>query len=202
MEVYSVGHSTLDIENFLAALEAHHVTAIADVRSSPYSRNSPQFNREKLKTVLSNLRIAYVFLGKELGGRPKDHSLYTNGVADYEKMAATEEFNSGITRLEQGAKNYRIAMLCSERNPLDCHRCLLVGRILSERGVCVEHIVPGLPDQSQGQIEQQLLSIAKVTENDMFASPRDRLNGAYRERARRVAYSESEGPGSKKASLG
>jgi len=191
MKVYSIGHSTFDIESFLAELDAHLITAIADVRSSPYSRNCPQYNREHLKTALSGRGIAYVFLGKELGGRPKDHSLYTNGVADYEKMAATEEFRGGIIRLEQGATKYRVAMLCSERDPLDCHRCLLVGRILAERGICVEHIVPGLPDQSQVKIEQQLLSTAKVAENDMFASLRDRLNDAYRERVRRVAYSEA-----------
>lgn len=202
MEVYSIGHSTFDIESFLNALSAHNITAIADVRSSPYSRNSPQYNRDDLKDILSSRGIAYVFLGKELGGRPKSHSLYTNGIADYEKMAATEEFKSGILRLEQGAMKYRIAMLCSERNPLDCHRCLLVGRALGERGACVDHIVPGAPDLSQQQIEKQLLANANVAEDDMFASVQDRLNGAYRERSRRVAYSEGDGHRSKKAALG
>ena len=108
--------------------------AVADVRSSPYSRHSPHFSRDELRAELRSEGISYVFLGNELGGRPKDRRFYCEGVADYEKMAQTPEFKTGLDRVIEGARKYRIALMCSEHDPLDCHRCLLVGRALAQRG--------------------------------------------------------------------
>ena len=126
-EILTIGHSNLDYEHFLALLRGARVNAIADVRSLPSSRNNPQFNRDILKDELNRDRIAYVFLGAELGGRPKKKEFYSEGVADYEKMATDNTFKAGIDRVLKGAEKYHIALMCSEQNPLDCHRCLLVG---------------------------------------------------------------------------
>lgn len=187
IEILSIGHSTLSYAELLARLQRAGVTAIADVRSTPYSRIFPQFSRETLRAALTADEIAYVFLGKELGGRPNDRKCYTGGIADYEKMAHSPNFSNGLDRLEQGARQYRIAMMCSERNPLDCHRCLLVGRALVARGHGVRHLIDeaGL---TQGEIEATLLSLADKAEDDMFASRAERLDDAYRSRARKVAY--------------
>jgi uncharacterized protein (DUF488 family) len=190
--VLSIGHSTLDYEQFVARLKAAGVTAIADVRTSPFSRNFPHYNRDILKDALSRDGIAYVFLGRELGGRPIGREYYTNGVADYVKMATSDDFCSGLDRVEQGSRKYRIAMMCSERSPLDCHRCLLVGRALVGRGVNVEHILGDDKIIGQNEIEQQLLAMAGKHEDDMFASPAERLNDAYTERARKVAFAEAQ----------
>lgn len=187
-EVLTIGHSTLDYEQFLALLRAANVNAIADVRSLPSSRNYPQFNREMLKEELKQDGIAYVFLGSELGGRPKSPEFYCEGIADYEKMATDNNFKAGIDRVLNGAEKYRIALMCSEQNPLDCHRCLLVGRALVERGAKVSHILSNGREISHEQIEEQLIRECGHGANDFFSQGKDRLIEAYRERSRKVSY--------------
>ena len=192
MQILSIGHSTLDYEQFLSRLKAAGVTAVADVRTSPFSRNYPHFNRDALECALKNDGIIYVFLGKELGGRPKGSEYYTHGVADYEKMAKSELFRRGLDRIETGARKYCIALMCSERSPLDCHRCLLVGRALGARGLTVRHLLDEEDPISQKDVEQRLLKLANKQDDDMFASLSERLNDAYRERGRRVAFAEAQ----------
>src|SRR5690242_5342765 len=116
-EVLTIGHSTLSWDRFIALLRTAGVTAIADVRTSPYSRLNPHFNREELREQLRLDGVSYVFLGKELGGRPSERRFYCDGVADYEKMAQSIDFGKGVDRLVDGAKKYRIALMCSERDP-------------------------------------------------------------------------------------
>ncbi len=192
-EIISIGHSTLDYGSFVARLNAEGVTAVADVRTAPFSRHSPHFNRRELQAALACDSIAYVFLGKELGGRPDRSDLYTQGVADYEKMARTPGFAAGLERLEKGAMKYRVAMMCSERHPLDCHRCLLVGRVLKARGYLVRHLLPGGRSLRQEDVEEELLGMAGNLQADMFTPLGDRLAIAYKLRARKVAFVEQNG---------
>lgn len=190
LTIFSVGHSTHSYERFLKLLQEAGVTAIADVRTSPFSRHFPQFNRDALKEGLRTDGIAYSFLGKELGGRPIGQQLYREGVADYELMAKTPDFNCGLERVEEGARKYRIALMCSERDPLDCHRCLLIGRALVGRGVTVKHILfdGGIVDHRE--IEERMLKSEGQEGADLFLSLDDRLAEAYRKRAAKVAYAE------------
>jgi uncharacterized protein (DUF488 family) len=190
VDVLTIGHSALPYEEFLDLLHRSGVTAVADVRTSPFSRYLPQFNRETLKDKLRSDGISYVFLGKELGGRPDERALYQNGAADYEKMAGTEAFGKGLERVIAGAKDYRIALMCSEQEPLDCHRCLLVGRALANRGVRVKHILPDGTVETQGQIEDRLLNMTGRDFEDLFASRDERLAAAYRDRAEKVAFQQ------------
>lgn len=191
--VLTVGHSTLTYEHFLMHIRSAGVTAIADVRSTPFSRHLPHFNRETLREKLKGDGVAYVFLGDELGGRPKESSYFCDGIADYEKMATASSFSLGIKRVTDGARRYRIALMCSEQNPLDCHRCLLVGRALKEHDISVEHIMSTGKLRSQAAIEDDLLAMAGKDQNqvDFFATARDRLSEAYRHRAMRVAFAET-----------
>src|SRR5215471_17948397 len=99
----------------------HHVNPLADVRSVPHSRLHPQFNRDALTEALKKEDIGYSFLGRELGGRPKDKSCYKNGRVQYGRLAAAEEFQEGLKRILTGAQKYRIALMCAEREPLECH---------------------------------------------------------------------------------
>jgi uncharacterized protein (DUF488 family) len=191
VEVLTIGHSTLSYERFLDLLRRCGVTAIADVRTAPYSRHSPHFNKEALRDELRQAGIAYVFLGEELGGRPKDKHLFCNGVADYEKMARRAQFAKGLERVIEGAKSYRIAMMCSEHDPLDCHRCLLVGRALHELGITVRHILYNGAVVEQERIEQRLMDLAGRADKDLFDSHEQRRASAYRDRAWRVAYTEN-----------
>lgn len=190
-EVLTIGHSTQSYDQFLRRLRDASVTAIADVRSAPFSRHFPHFNRDVLKEELRMDRIAYAFLGDELGGRPKEKQFFCDGVADYERMSQSELFLKGIERIVDGAKNFRIALMCSEHDPLDCHRCLLVGRALKERGLSVSHILGSGRVVSHSIIEEKLLELAGHSNDDFFENKHDRLRKAYRERARKVAFNET-----------
>jgi len=192
VEILTIGHSTLPYERFLSLLRGESITAIADVRTAPFSRHFPHFNRETLRKQLRRDNVAYAFLGEELGGRPKGQRFFCDGVADYERMAETPEFASGLVRVLDGAQKYRIAMMCSEHNPLDCHRCLLVGRALHERGTTVRHILSSGQIIDHRKIEDQLLEMSGKNDTDLFDPLAKRLAAAYRNRAMKVAFSEKQ----------
>jgi uncharacterized protein (DUF488 family) len=187
-EVLTIGHSNHPVEHFLALLQGAGVTAVADIRSAPHSRHVPQFNHDALKATLRDAGIAHVYLGRELGGRPQDKQQYRDGIVDYEKIAATDAFQAGLRRVLDGAATHRVALLCAEQQPLDCHRCLLVGRALSMRGVGVRHILPDGAVATQADIEAELLRRTGRDKEDLFMSPEERLATAYREYARKVAF--------------
>jgi len=190
LTVFTIGHSTHSYEHFLSLLRASGITAVADVRTTPFSRHFPHFNEDALRSELKLDGISYVFLGKELGGRPSGRSFYRDGVADYEKMANTQMFASGIKRVIEGAKKFRIALTCSEHDPLDCHRCLLVGRSLCEEGVKLVHILGDSSLVSHEAIEEKLLSLAGRSSDDLLMTASERLSAAYRDRSLKVAYVE------------
>ena len=189
-KMLTIGHSTLPLGVFLTMLQKAGVTAVADVRSSPFSRRMPHFSRDELRAALKECRIKYVFLGKELGGRPRASTLYCDGIANYEKMAVEPDFLEGIDRVISGAKEHSVALMCSEHNPLDCHRCLLVGRALSERHIPLGHILNNGKIVDQRDIDEKLLTLSDSATDDMFATRQERLANAYRLRARNVAYRE------------
>jgi uncharacterized protein (DUF488 family) len=188
--IFTIGHSNHSWEHFESLLRYAGVTAIADVRSSPYSRHTPHFSQKELKFSLAESGITYSFLGNELGGRPQDRSLYSDGIADYEKMAKADLFHQGIARVVTGTQNFNIALLCSEQDPLDCHRCLLVGRELHHQGFRIDHILHDASIQTHSNIEDRLLAFAGTSEKDLFMPSEERIKAAYRERARRVAFAE------------
>jgi uncharacterized protein (DUF488 family) len=194
LSVLTIGHSTHRWERFATLLRGAAITAVADVRTSPYSRRCPHFNRDELRDHLRQDGVMYVFLGIELGGRPKEPELYSDGVVDYEKMAKTAAFGRGLSRVIEGAKNYRIALLCSERDPLNCHRCLLVARALAENGLRVSHILDGGDVVTQAEIENRLLEFYDRGAHDLFLPHADRLAAAYRARARKVAFAQRPPP--------
>ena len=187
-DILTIGHSTHPWDRFIALLRGAEVTAVADVRSAPYSRRAPQFSREVLTSRLREAGIAYVYLGQDLGGRPADKTLFCDGVVDYERVAATPGFAAGLDRVIAGSGRHRIALMCAERDPLDCHRCLLVGRRLRERGVTVGHILSDGTIQPHSEIEARLLAIANADADDMFESHAERLARAYRAYGRKAAY--------------
>ena len=187
--ILTIGHSRHSFERFLALLEAGQVTAVADVRSAPVSRFSPHFNKSALAASLAERAIAYVFLGAELGGRPAGEEMYSDGRADYEKMAAGSEFHAGLARLTEAAKRQRMAVMCSEADPLDCHRCLLVGRALAGAGFEVGHILASGEIISHAQEEDRLLLLEHLAEADLLLGSRaERLAEAYRAHNRKAAY--------------
>jgi uncharacterized protein (DUF488 family) len=190
MPFYTIGHSSLSLATFIRLLNGAEITGVADVRSSPFSRRSPQYNRRELEASLKERGIEYRFFGKALGGRPKDPRLYVGGTADYEAMARTETFKEGVERVLKGSTKHRLALMCSELDPIECHRCLLVGRALSNLGVPVLHILADASVQSQRDIEERLLNLNREMNHDFFMPREEKLQFAYRDQGMRVAYTE------------
>jgi uncharacterized protein (DUF488 family) len=190
--VLTIGHSTHEFDLFSELLFAHEVTAIADVRSKPYSRLYSQFNREALKAQLQKRQIAYVFLGKELGARPEDPNCYINGRVQYRKLAETELFKEGLQRVVAGSRSSRIALLCAEREPLSCHRGLLIARELEMLDVPVSHILADGRIETHDQTIVRLLDLWKMYGDDLFRTREETLEDAYKRREQRVAYLDED----------
>ena len=187
--IYTIGHSKHPIDRFIALLQQHGVNALADVRSTPYSRFNPQFNREKLTAALAAAGIRYVFLGEELGARTKDPSCYDDtGRVSYARLASTDLFRKGLERLLTGMRDHRIAIMCAEREPLDCHRTILVARELEKAGVPVSHILQDGSLESHRQAMQRLAADLKLTATDLFRTPDELIEQAYEKQAGRIAY--------------
>ena len=187
-DLFSIGHSNIAAERFIALLRGAGVDAIADVRSIPASRFCPWFSAKNLAPLLAGANMAYVFYGDELGGRPRDPSLYCDGVADYAAMAHRPGFRADLDRLLGVAGQRRLCLMCSERDPLDCHRCLLVARALAARGASIGHILHHGEIESHIATERRLFKAAGE-DGDLFVTGHDeRLAAAYRLRARAVAY--------------
>lgn len=139
--VWTIGHSNHEFGHFVGLLEQEDIGFVVDVRSYPYSKHAPQFNREELQACLRSAGIGYLFLGEELGGRPaRDEHYDSDGHALYGAMAREPQFGVAIERLLDGARNHRIALVCSEGDPRHCHRRLLVGKVLTDRGAELRHI--------------------------------------------------------------
>jgi uncharacterized protein (DUF488 family) len=151
--VYTIGHSVHAWEAFAALLKEHRIDVVVDVRSAPYSRFAPQFDHEILQRKLAEGGVKHLFLGTELGGRPSGKQYYdSQGHVLYGRMTMDREFQAGIERLERGILNYRVALLCGEEDPAHCHRRLLVGRVLAERGHELLHIRADGRLQSEAQL--------------------------------------------------
>jgi uncharacterized protein (DUF488 family) len=171
----------------------HGIDDVLDVRSSPYSRYAPQFNQSVLDGMLcgvGEVGIGYVFLGGELGGRPADRSCYdADGRIRYDRLANTDLFDDGIRRIMRGADERRVALMCTEKDPLDCHRALLVARTLVERGVAVEHILADGSLESHDAAMNRLMDGFKLPrDGDLFRSRHEVISDALNRQARRVAH--------------
>lgn len=186
--VFTIGHSTHPIETFIALLKQHGIGALADVRSAPYSRFNAHFNKEALERSLKEQGIKYVFLGRELGARSEDPACYKNGRVRYPLLARTALFRQGIERVLKGAKDYRVALMCAEKEPLECHRTLLVARALDELGVPIQHILADGRLEMHGDAMLRLLDLVGLPREDLFCSMEELLAKALERQEEKVAY--------------
>jgi uncharacterized protein (DUF488 family) len=175
--VFTIGHSNQTFERFLSILKTNGVQVVVDVRSQPYSKYATQFDHENLKLALQAAEILYLYLGRELGGRPEGDEFYDQkGHVLYDRLAKTSLFQEGLARLERGIREYEVAMLCAEENPAFCHRHLLVSRVLLNDGIQVEHIRGDGRIQTEEEIaaetdpEADQLSLFQKTEVDHWKS--------------------------------
>lgn len=157
--IWTVGHSNQRVEGLLSTLGANDIEVVTDVRTSPYSRYSSQFNQDLLHLRLEEAGIRYLFLGTELGGRPSDSSLYDHqGYVRYDLVSQTQAYRTALERLARGAAQYRVAVLCGEDDPISCHRRRLVGRTLVEHGFELRHL------RADGRIESEENVVARERE--------------------------------------
>jgi uncharacterized protein (DUF488 family) len=190
--IFTIGHSVHELEVFIDLLIRYKVTALADVRSQPFSRIQ-HFNGDVLAAVLNTRGIRYVPLGRELGARRDEQECYVNGQAIYERVAELPLFRDGIDRLVRGAEAYNIALMCAEKEPLDCHRTVLVCRHLRPFGFRIQHILAGGSLEDHADTERRMMKMVGV-EPDLFQldiAEAELIEQAYEVRGRQIAYSNS-----------
>lgn len=186
-ELYTIGHSNHSIEKFVKLLKLHNIDVVCDVRSSPYSRHNPQFNREALRQSLKEANILYVFLGKELGARSDDPACYVDGKVQYKRLAQTDLFQQGLSRLRTGMDSYRVALMCAEKDPLTCHRTILVCHQLKSDGIDVKHILWDGKLEHNIQAEERLMRMLHL-QPSFFEDAEEIIEQAYSLQAEKIAY--------------
>jgi uncharacterized protein (DUF488 family) len=175
--ILTIGHSNHTFDHFASLLAFHGVECVVDVRTSPWSRYAPQFNREVLGPALAAHGVDYAFLGAELGGRPEGDEFYDDeGHVLYGALAATSLFKAGIDALVARAKTQRVAIMCSEEDPTDCHRRLLVTRVLHARDGLVDHIRGDGRAQSEADLEPAAFQQSLFAEEKPWRSTRSVLH--------------------------
>jgi uncharacterized protein (DUF488 family) len=187
-QIFSIGHSNHSIDKFLSLLESSKITMIVDVRSAPFSRMFPQFNQETLKRSLSDNSIGYLFLGDQIGGRSNDPGDYMDGQVLYKALANKEAFKTGMERLKEGSAKYRIALMCSEKEPLDCHRTLLVSQALASSDIVVGHIHADGTVEVHGDALVRLLSLHNLSSPDLFSDDTGRVQEALTLQEKKIAH--------------
>ncbi len=192
-ELLTIGHSNHSLAHFILLLRQHRVTAIADVRSSPHSRRHPQFNQRPLAEALrATAQIQYVFLGRQLGARPDDpECFHADGRVSFERLAASLSFRHGLRRVLAGLERYRIALLCAEQDPLECHRGILIAPRIRAEVPALWHIGPDGALESHEQAETRLLQTLHLPVRGLFHDPAEQLAEAYRRQEERIAWRRS-----------
>jgi uncharacterized protein (DUF488 family) len=190
--LFTIGHSSHTIDKFTCLLKRYGIEVIADVRSSPYSKYAPQFNKDVLENVLSNANIDYKFLGRELGARRSEDGCYIDRQAKYEIIAHLPLFRAGLERLIEGIKTYRVALMCSEGDPIVCHRTILVCRELIK--ICpdlkITHILGDGTTETHEHVQERLVKLHKL-QPELFGdltSTTALIEKAFDLQAERIAY--------------
>jgi len=186
--LYSIGYSCHTIDTFRKALLDNNVTAVADVRSSPYSKFKPDFNKDIITKKLIKFGIVYVFLGNNLGARIDAPECYKNGKADYDLIAKHPTFLAGLERLKKGMENYKIALMCAEKDPITCHRAILIFRNLRNLNIKLAHILCDGTVEYHTESEKRLLKLLNLEQLDLFADNSDIFDKAYKLQAQKIAY--------------
>lgn len=186
----TIGHSDLPVEAFVYYLHKIRVDCIIDVRSTPYSKYQPQYNREEISRVLKQENIEYRYMGDDLGGRYSDPALlFPDGTVNYQKVSETQKFMNGLNEvisLIESGKN--IALMCSEKDPLRCHRYALIARNLQKKGINVTHLYPELIQKTNAALEAQILSGDNVAEQTLLNNIPEKLELAYLNLNKKIGY--------------
>jgi uncharacterized protein (DUF488 family) len=191
-ELFTIGYSPHLPESFLHILRKYKITAVADVRSLPYSQFKSEFNKEKIAEFLKRNGIAYVFLGDVCGARVEDPSCCVNGKVDFTLVSENPRFKEGLKRIISGMEKYRVALMCAEKDPITCHRAILICRNLASRGITIKHILSNGRAEENKESEQRLLQLFNLNNPDMFRSEEQRLDDAYLLQGKKIAHEAAD----------
>jgi uncharacterized protein (DUF488 family) len=190
--LYTIGYSGFQVRDFIKELKKRDVNAVVDVRSKPYSKFHSDYNKEAITEILSQHNIHYFNFDKSFGARQTNPKYCTDGYVDFEKFARSEIFLDGINRIADGCENGMvIALMCAEKDPISCHRAILVSRYLTEYDV--RHIVPGGEDITQSELENRLLEEYFSNRNQMnlfgeHKTDDELIAEAYRIKNQKIGY--------------
>lgn len=176
--IYTIGHSNHAMVRFADLLQGAGIACVADVRSVPLSRRNPHFSQKPLAAALKDVGIDYWYLGDALGARPKDPAMYDDGYVSFRRMAAGAAFQTAIDALIERACGERVAIMCAEKDPTDCHRTILVSRALAQRACAIQHVLANGSLLDHAAVEDQLLHRAKESV-DLFGDRAAALDRAY-----------------------
>lgn len=196
--IYTIGHSTHQLDYFLALLTQYGIDCLVDVRSVAASSRNPQYNKEPLSNYLKNNGVTYMHFAEEFGARRKEPELFDDeGRVDFEKVRRLQSFQKGIERLREGInKGFTIALMCAESDPFNCHRFPLISVALEENGFNVVHILKDKTLITNAGLEDRLLEKydKKIPRADLFTemTPDDRLKAAYRLLNKEIAFFQRE----------
>lgn len=201
MVIYTIGHSNHSQKEFLRMLQTYNITCVVDVRSMPASKYSPQFNQDILEGFLKYHQINYQFFGREFGARRAD-SYNQQGQVDFELTVKTDLFQQGVKRINTLLEVNKVALMCSEVNPLECHRFALVARYFHDQGIEIQHILKDASIATHKQLEKEMINqylhvrkplLADVDELFGTYTDEDQLRDAYRLKNIEIGYRQQQG---------
>jgi uncharacterized protein (DUF488 family) len=192
--LYTIGHSNHKIEDFISILKKHDINCITDIRSTPYSHYNTQFNREFLANELRNANIEYIYLGNLLGARTGDAHCYNGNSVNFEYLAKTEQFHIGLEHLTDISSKYRVALMCAEKDPIECHRFILICRNLKNSRFHIKHILSDGSIEDNSDTERRLIRVLKIepTLFDPTKNQAELIDQAYEQQANNISYDSSK----------
>lgn len=198
MDIYTIGHSNYSVDRLIEMLRFHNINCVVDIRGTPYSKYNVQFNKETIRQTLTNKGFIYIYMGKEFAVQREDRSSYTKeGYADFEKAVNDDDFLSGVERLKVGcSKGYRIVLMGAMQDPINCHRAILLGRALREKGFNIKHILHENTIATQEELEERMLEKYYNTRNQITfdtllgvePSREELIRNCYIESNREIGY--------------
>jgi len=192
MQCFTIGHSNRTLNEFISLLNNLSINCVVDARSKPYSKYAKQFNKETIKKFLEDNKIYYIFMGNELGAKTENAKFLTKGEVDFNKLRESPDFKNGISRIIDGLnKKFNIAIMCSEKNPIDCHRFSLISKELKFRGIEVKHIISAGEIKTQEEIENEVVKNFEKNQLNIFGEL-DSIDNAYEKITKKIRYKVRE----------
>ncbi len=178
-KLFTIGYASFSIKDFVSTLQQHKINALVDVRSAPYSKYKPEFKKDSLNKLLVDNNISYIFSGKYVGARVEDPTCYIDGKLNYGLLKKTRNYQTGINRILNGMKDCRIALMCAEKDPANCHRTFLICRTLQSYPIMILHILEDGSLEEHSDTERRLLKLHGLDQEDIFRSETERFEEVY-----------------------